>query len=374
MMIQKSERRSGIELLKIFAIFLIIVNHVVQTLCEPNEYIPYQDYLLNIENPTGSAVIVVLAILRYSGSLGNTLFFVCSAWFLLDKEVSNKRKLYFMAADLWVFSILFLLVTLIMSGGRIAPQLIVKSVFPVIFSSNWYVTCYILFSLICPFLNWIITKMTQVQLLESSIFGGVLYLLMNWIKTDLFFSSSLILWVTLYFIMAYAKNYMSNFFANIRINIILILIGLFGNCGVILLTNFIGYHGLKLTYWNNLCNPLLVMAAMGLVHIAYRAEFKNKFINYISSASLLIYIIHENILVRTYCRPAIWQYIYEKCNYKHILLWVFVYSLGIFVVSFLISIGYKTFLQKAVHSITNKIMSLISRIYKQLEIKILKIN
>ena len=38
-------RDSGVELLKIIAVILIVISHVVLTLITENEYIPYSDYL-----------------------------------------------------------------------------------------------------------------------------------------------------------------------------------------------------------------------------------------------------------------------------------------------------------------------------------------
>ena len=40
-------RDSGVELLKIIAVILIVISHVVLTLITENEYIPYSDYLLD---------------------------------------------------------------------------------------------------------------------------------------------------------------------------------------------------------------------------------------------------------------------------------------------------------------------------------------
>lgn len=43
--LSKKERTSGIELIKVFAVLLIVISHVVQTLHIENEYISYSDYI-----------------------------------------------------------------------------------------------------------------------------------------------------------------------------------------------------------------------------------------------------------------------------------------------------------------------------------------
>ncbi len=375
------QRESGVELLKIFAILLIITNHVVQTLCEPNGYITYSDYLMDISHATRDAKQLILAMLRYSGVFGNTLFFVCSAWFLVDKQISNKRKICYMIADVWIFSIAFLGIALITNHGHVAVKLMIKELFPTTFANNWYITCYILFLLLYPWLNTIISKMTQPELFRSSILLALLYIVVNFIKDRMFFTSALILWVAIYFVVSYIKFFMCSFSDNLKANVILALVGLVGNYGIIFLTNALGlkisFFSDKVLYWDKNCSPFLIMAAIGLFNIVRRPGWKNKWINGISKCSLLIYIIHENLLVRTYYRPALWQYIYvrfEGGEYNHVLLWTFVQVLLIFVISLLISLLYKKFIQKYIHIICDKIVDKATVLYNRLEMRLLKIK
>lgn len=101
----RDNRNSGIELLKIFAIFLIVVSHVVRTLSGTNTYISYQEYVINLSHATTDLQQLVATMIRYIGRLGNTLFFVCSAWFLLDSKRINKRKMLQILMDIWVISV-----------------------------------------------------------------------------------------------------------------------------------------------------------------------------------------------------------------------------------------------------------------------------
>lgn len=43
-------RKSGVELLKVIAIFLIVISHVTQTLSTSWNHIDYQDYVILLEN------------------------------------------------------------------------------------------------------------------------------------------------------------------------------------------------------------------------------------------------------------------------------------------------------------------------------------
>lgn len=69
-----SRRNSSIELLKIVGIILIVISHVVQTLHSNNDYVIENDYILDISTATTNIQQLILTILRYSGSLGNSIF------------------------------------------------------------------------------------------------------------------------------------------------------------------------------------------------------------------------------------------------------------------------------------------------------------
>lgn len=105
------ERDSGIELLKVFAIILIVISHTVQTLRSENVMVPYQDYVVTL-TATTSLRDFILTLFSYFGAWGNTIFFVCSAWFLLRSTVYNKQKWFYMLVEIWVVSVTILAICL----------------------------------------------------------------------------------------------------------------------------------------------------------------------------------------------------------------------------------------------------------------------
>ena len=64
----KTSRYSGIELYKIIGILCVITSHII-----------YNDYLIDLNQATSNVQYLICAILRYSGAIGDTIFFVASA-------------------------------------------------------------------------------------------------------------------------------------------------------------------------------------------------------------------------------------------------------------------------------------------------------
>ena len=130
-------RNSGIELLKIFAIFIIVSSHVVQTL----SYQKTNGKLVFDLTMAGQGIIIsIISALRYNGMIGNSIFFTCSAWFLIDSHKTNKKKILNIILDVWIISVIVLAVTYTISHGNIGIFEIIKNLFPVTYQTNWYIT------------------------------------------------------------------------------------------------------------------------------------------------------------------------------------------------------------------------------------------
>lgn len=365
---KKKQRESGIEFLKIIGILLVVLSHVTQTLYEPLPGMDASDCLMNLGASTTDIRQIILTAFSYAGVLGNSIFFSCTAWFLLESRKSSKEKILQFLSDAWIISVAVLAAFLIFGNrGELTGGQILRCILPTTFANNWYLTCYLLFYLLHPWLNAIIEKMDNRKLLRSMLLLSGLYILMNFVFgaffEPVFFTSTLILWIAVYFIIAYMKNYLPETSSNVGKQIVLFLIGFIGNFILILLTDFTGlkFSFLKdsLRMWAMNCNPFLILAAISAMNLARTIKFKNSLINRIASLSLLIYIIHENLLLRMYVRPRIFLWIIDKFGYNDILLWVILLAILIFSVSAIAAFLYQV-------TIENFLKKLIKRSYPKL--------
>lgn len=373
-----TSRDSGIELLKIAAIFLIILSHVVQTLRSVNHSIPYQDYVLDLSMATTNIQHVILTLFSYFGALGNNIFFVCSAWFLLRSSGCKKQKWLFMLLEVWVISMVFLVAALLLRRGNISGAILLKSVFPTLFSTNWYLTCYLLFYPIHPLLNLLIRRLNQQSLFRLSAAMFFLYCCLNFLNSGLLFYSRFILWITIYFVMAYMQQYMGDFANDRKKNGILLLFGIAGFVGIALLTNYLGLHISfmedKMLHWAASCNPFLIAISIALFNLARNVHFQNGRINYLSSLSMLVYLIHENLIFKTYYRPLMLHYVYQRFGYDRILLWVIVVALLVTLFSVFCSVVYDKTLRPLVRTASSSLYSILRNLYLRMERKALKLH
>ena len=227
-------------------------------------------------------------------------------------------------------------------------------------------------------MNRIIAAMTQKQLLKSASILAVLYIGFNFLREMFFFPSMLILWVVGYFIIAYIKFYCKNSYASVKVNISLLLGGITGAVGLVLVTDLLGAKisavSVNLLGWASNYNPFLILIAFAAFGLARSVHFKSRVVNRISKCSLLIYIIHENILLRSYLRPYIWHCIFAQYGYAHVLLWVFAFAAVWFALALVLSIVYEESIQKITKRMSEVLLKWIGAVYQKYETVMLKIS
>ena len=381
----KTGRNSSIELLKIFALVLIVVGHVVQTIGSTFSYVPFSDYYINLREVTNQFRFLGLSMLRYCGNLGNTVFFICSAWFFLDNNTVNKKKIFMLLMDIWTVSVLILAAVLVFGHRTIVKSLVLMSLFPTTFENNWYLSCYLIFYAIHPLLNQIIVRCRQKTLFRLNAAAIILYFIIGFAtcltrylfeEGTTFFSSRLILWTVIYFVIAYLKKYGNERWNDRKFNAALAAIGFIGYFGLVCVMNLIGsrygrfYDSLQIWRVDN--NPFMVMLALGLFGFVKNREFRSRQINYVAKLAPFIYIIHENRILRGIYRPEMWQYVYTRFGYDHVIGWALILSVFVFAFGFLCSVLYYEGVRRLTVPFYTGLYSVLAQKWLSLESRILR--
>ena len=352
----QSNRNSGVDLLKVVAIILIIISHVVQTLTQTNSYVPY-DYFIDISHSTTDLAVLSLNILRYCGVLGNSMFLVCSAWFLIDSKQAKTKKITSMLADIWFISMICLVAFIAVSKGSLpATGILIRQFTPTLCANNWYLTCYLLLYAVHPWLNTVIHSLSRRQLLNGALVLFVFYIGITFFIAA-FFYSVLLLWITEYFIIAYLKMYMPSACDDRKLNIKLIIISIAGHFSLIAITDLLRLQipafNNMLMYWVSNYNPFMILIAIASFNLARGIRVRHNSFSSLASISMLVYLIHDNMLVRTYFRPYVWSALYIHFGHSMILLQVILYAAVLGAVSFLLSWMHMGMLQKPLHVVSD---------------------
>lgn len=363
------KRESGIEALKIIAILLIVISHVAETVLQG----PGAVQTIDLSHGADNLQSLLLLFFHHFGRWGNIIFFTCSAWFLLSSDRFDKHKWFFMLFEIWVISVAVLAVSFFFVKDVITIKDVIKSLFPTYFANNWYLTCYLLFYPLHPVLNSVIHRMDKTALFRFSAALFCLYFLFS-LAGGTFFGSKIIYWITMYFVIAYCKTYLRDALDRVGLNLAVMAVSFLCFVGAILITNLLcrrfSFFAGHLYHWNVNNNPFLFVLAFSMLQVARHIKFRNIAINYISGLSMLIYILHENIILRTYFRPQIINEIYARFGYDHIAGWVVCVALVLFVACVMVAAVYRETLQKHVRTAGDLLFSALRRLWLAVERKL----
>lgn len=257
--------------------------------------------------------------------------------------------------DVWIVSVFFLILSIVDPYASVGVKLFIKSLFPTLFANNWYLTFYIAFYLVHGLINSFISSVSRNCLLVATGLSYLLCLLSSYIYDSNIFGSLLLCFLCIYLLIAYVKKYLMSFVKNVRVNLLLLIMGIAGNATLVTVVNYMGLRIVKfedkLFYFAHPLNPFLIIIAISLLNIFVSFKpYINRLINYIASLSLLIYIVHENIIWRTIYRPQI-------CD-----LLIRYFGVSSYGIVFLINILIHVFLGMTLAMIYNKVVS--SRLHK----------
>ena len=74
--------------------------------------------MIDISKASASGVNMALLVLRTFGVFGNSIFFISSAWFLLNNDRVKAKKELKLFLDVWTISVLICGVVLLVRHGR----------------------------------------------------------------------------------------------------------------------------------------------------------------------------------------------------------------------------------------------------------------
>ena len=138
-------RNSSIELLRIIAMFMILMHH----------FIVHNGYDV-LKLPMGPERIFFQLVMQGGGKVGVVIFFSISAWFFLDRKQaikSNLKRVWIMERELLFWSLMLLAFYLVFDRADLGAKLMVKSVMPLSMDLWWYATAYAIFLALLPFLS-----------------------------------------------------------------------------------------------------------------------------------------------------------------------------------------------------------------------------
>ena len=279
---------------------------------------------------------IFLQMITFGGELGVYCFILITGYFMINSTFKVKKFLKL------IFEVLFysIIIMALFYGFGLAEfdiSLFIRSLLPITYSVYWFVTAYVVLYILSPFINKLLKNLSQKMHLALI---GVLFIL-GPVSSSLFLGklgiTNIGLFILFYAIAAYIKLYpnacrsffnagRSNFIAAGVIYLMFIL--------SVLVFDLIGLRidifAQNATHFIALNSPLILLCAICLF-----LGFKNlsmpysRVINQIALSVFGIYLIHDNIFIRSF----LWIDLFDNASYLQ-SLYLIPYILGIVLLVF----------------------------------------
>ena len=272
-------------------------------------------------------------------------------------------------ADNQLISIIFL--AIIWWLYNLSWKTAVKQVFPFLFSTLWYITCYVLYYCLHGFVNRGLRGVKinpHVPLLVILCIDLIVFVLGGLYFNELigFFMIHVFTW--------YLKEYKKHLSHEQRqkLGTIMVIVGVLGWIIGAMIFNCLGvkysFLGSKFYYWNRFYNPFILSFVYGFMITASQNRFYSVFVNRFSGLSLYIYMITGNQLLRVYPDNALYDFIVSIFGSQMDIcaLFVIAYTAIKLIIGVGLSIVYKQTLSRLTRMVSTKeydwIRSKLSRI------------
>lgn len=277
-------RQSNIEVLRIVAMFMILLWHA------------WGHYEINLPQYPFK---IIVSILRPLINIHVDIFVLISGYFGLKMRFKSIFTLY--TTVLFYTIILFTYTTIMIPDESID---IFSLLFPITHGDWWFIKIYTLLLFISPLLNVLIDKCNINKSWKLLLFivcsVNFYFSYIQKVDTIYHYGYDLSNFICLYIIGRYIYYHSAQFKTNKIIGFTFFLI-----CFKLLLHVFCNIYSLQSIFrLADYCNPLNVMLAATVLSliIKWKSTWTNKTINSISTSTLAVYLITDNHIMREYLK------------------------------------------------------------------------
>lgn len=301
-----SKRNTNVEILRIFAMFLIVLSHYV-----------VHSGVINTELPLGFS-----RFLFEVGSLGNIgviLFVLITGYYSIGKSNPFKlKKLMSIICQVLFYSMTFYSLFCALGMEHFSAVEFIRNLFPITFKQYWFVTVFVVLYIMAPYINILLNNLSRKRHLQLLAISLVLFSVFPTLTAQSFYGNELIQFILFYSVGAYLRKYKDNFFYN-RKNAWFMLIG----CSLIIVASIIvfdllGTHwaifGKYSKYLLNRNSIVSIMLSISLFSLFIKKKpFTNNIINKVAGCAFGVYIISDNC----YVRNVLWTSILSVPNFAN---------------------------------------------------------
>ena len=328
------QRDSSIELLRIIAMFMIVIHH----------YSVHGGF--NLSDVSMSLNKYILSVVTW-GEWAVNIFVLIFGYFSVKAEFKPKRiiRLY---AQVWFYSVI-LFCCYSLWNKEWSVGLAMRAIIPVISDLYWFFSRYIFLCFLMPFLNMFLQNLSREYHLKLIILLLTVWCILESLLPGYGLGENTIgsirIFGLLYFIGAYMRLYPDCKVCAKKVGWTITL----GSICIMMLIKFIRcWHPISLLNIDcfSTSSILSIGFAVGIFTIFKNVNIKpNKFINTIAACTFGVYLIHDNVYIRAF----LWNYLLKNSEYQnssYLIPHMLISALVVFIICIIIEFIRKQTIEK----------------------------
>lgn len=298
-------RNSNFEILRIFAMILIIAHH----------FSVHGAFNFGVEELSINRFWIQL--LQMGGKLGVNIFVLITGYFSIKAEKIRIEKILSFCGQLIFYAVLIYLIFAYFTDLPFATVSFLRAFFPITYDEWWFASAYFVLYLFSPYINRFLGSLSRADYRKLLMLMGFLWCVIPTVTDQLYQSNHLIWFIFLYSLAGYLKLYPLR-----RSHRPLFYFAIAAGAALLtflsaVLLDYAEAAGLKLlsraTYFFDLQKaPMLLIALALFLGFAQATPRYIKAINVFSSAMFGVYLIHDH----DYVRKFLWLTLFRNASFS----------------------------------------------------------
>lgn len=301
----RTQRQSNFELLRIFALLLIIGHHLAvhSGFSYPNDAV--------------SVNRLWIQFLTIGGKLGVNIFILISGWFLSAEESFRTKRAIRLWLQIFTYAAVLYIVFAATGAGQVTFEGLKPRLLPVTFINWWFASAYFVLLLFSPFLNLLLRTLSKRQYLALLCLCGVLWCIIPTITTQAMQSNNLLWFMSVYAFAGYLRMHAAKpkhgavFYLLLACLCVLFIFGsavaldCLGVSHPFFRSHTHYFYGIKML-------PNIAAAVFFFLGFSRIGIGSVRWINVISSAVFGVYLLHDDPLIR----PLLWEKLFACARFS----------------------------------------------------------
>lgn len=321
----KKERLSNLELLRIICILMVLILHYLNG---------SMGGALN-NTVEGTKKYYIINFIESLSIIAVNCFVIISGYFMINKKsIKLDKPIKLMFTAIFYGGILYIVSALLHIRLFSIREFATSLIF--VYGTKWFIGSYIALFLLMPFLNRIVIELDRKKYQQLILILLVMFSLLPTIFPLVSYNDSgygVLNFITLYFIGGYLKLYYKAEKSKAYYFIIYLI------CSIVTTIAMLSKH--KINVWWNYNSIVNIISSISLFMFFSKISIKSKIINYVSTFSFAVYIIHSDSSICIFLFRNVFK-CDEYWNSPYLLINMIITILGIYVLCILIDIIRRT--------------------------------